>query len=1086
MKIKPRRGSWILAVLFAVAICFPQVPVRATANGEVVFGYQQGNISQTYATSLVGKNTVSVSVSAKETQDWKPADDPLRVVVNFIDSQGSSLTILDSGNLTLNSNTYQTFSYSDSSTSAAYWNSTSNLQVVVYGGDGEFWAGNYGTALDYVKLFIDGQQVLSNSEFTDGTTNWTSDIGWQTCSGGSGGSPCLRLTEPATSIVVTSLDDTTAAGTLRWAITQANSLSGGINDSISFDPSLSGTITLTSALPAISQNLTITGPGQSVITIDGVGSYRPFMVNSGITLNISNLTLSRGQNTNGGLIYNNRGTVQASSIKFTTMSGGSAVFNNNGGAVATYTDCIFNGLSIGIAGDYGSTPALPAGATTWDGYADSNFQNRTYVVRGTFANNWSGIYNYRFTKVENSTFTSNSYGANVTGLNRTQIYNSTFNTNSIAIYHNAWIPPSFNMGLDNRLIDGNTFANNGTSIYLDDGYNDGHKYQGWSTIKNNTWDEAGTWIQYYSWNGTSNESFTASPFSSGTQFTQSSNTVPTTTTTTTLPPILYSLNDTEWGTAGEGSSLTLTAPSGNEFTEVLFASYGTPTGSNGLYRISSCDSSSSIAEVQAAFIGKTTATISADNGVFGDPCGGTVKNLSIVLRYGPITVSPTTTEPETTTTTISPPTTNILETIFEPVDTLNPVSTPEVDPTPVTIPEEEAPVDALPEAVVPDNTQDAADETVADIFKSTDNPEELGAAVTDAISNADSAEEVGALVTSLLDGPLNTEEFAAVVDSVFADDLSTEELSAALEAVFEEPLSDEKFNEVIDAVLDNPLTDEQFAEVVGILESDTVTEDQVASAVDNILELGVTEDQATELATSEKVLESIDGDQATAIFEEIPVGDLSAEEEAALVEAVTDAPEEIKNAFEETIDVYASGLDEYVAVGSNIDVGTRKSLLAATAVLSTVAAAPASVSGSGSGGGGSRGSGGGSGGSGGGSGGSGGGPGDGGNSGKKDDEPEEEEEESAEIEGPEGDEEESNFTKNSIFKYEEGTMKRRFSPWGFIKKFSKETAAMAFTISGSVVVFATLSGETRKITLIATSVAFLVHYVNAMLQNDEE
>jgi hypothetical protein len=65
-------------------------------------------------------------------------------------------------------------------------------------------------------------------------------------------------------------------------------------------------------------------------------------------------------------------------------------------------------------------------------------------------------------------------------------------------------------------------------------------------------------------------------------------------------------------------------------------------------------------------------------------------------------------------------------------------------------------------------------------------------------------------------------------------------------------------------------------------------------------------------------------------------------------------------------------------------------------------------------------------------------------------------------------------------------MKKRFSPWGFIKKFSKETAAMAFTISGSVVVFATLSGETRQITLIATSIAFLVHYVNAMLKNDED
>ena len=1080
MKIKPRRGSWILAVLFAVAICFPQVPVKASVNGEVVFAYQQGTISQTYSTSLVGKSSVSVAVSAKETQDWKPADDPFRVVVNTIDSQNTSTALVDSGSLTLNSSTYQTFSYNNTSTSAPYWDSTDRLEVIVYGGDGEFWAGNYGTALDYVKLYVDGQQVLTNSDFNDGNTGWTSDLGWQACSGGNGGSPCVRLTAPATSIVVTSLADTTDAGTLRWAIAQANTLSGGINDSITFDPSLSGTITLTSALPAISQNVTITGPGQSVISIDGAGSYRPFMVNSGVLLTLSNLTLKRGQNTNGGLIYNNRGTVQASNVRFTTMTGGSAVFNNNGGAVATYTDCTFDNLSIGVAGDYGSTPALPAGATSWNTYDDSGFQNRTYIVRGSFNNNWAGIYNYRFTKIENSTFSNNTYGANVTGLNRTQIYNSTFNTNSIAVYHNAWIPPTFNMGLDNRLITGNTFINNGTSIYLDDGYNNGNKYQGWSTISNNIWDENGTWIQYYYWNGTSNVGSTALPSSTGTQFIQSSNTVPTTTTTTTTttipePPITYSLNDAEWGLANEGSELTLTAPSGNKFTEVLFASYGTPTGSNGLYRTSSCNSESSIQEVEAVFIGKNSATISADNGVFGDPCGGTYKYLAVVLKYAPTPVVI-----ETTTTTISPTTTNILETIFEPV--------PEEE-TPTTVPEEEITTTTIPEpepdptpVTVPNTTEAEADQAVEDIFKNTDNPDELGAAVGNAIDSADSPEEVKALVTSLLDAPLTTDEFAAVVDSVFSDNLSTEELSAALDAVFEEPLSDEKFAEVIDAVLDSPLTDEQFAEVVGILESDTVTEEQVATAVDNILENGVTEDQATELATSEKVLESIDGDQAAEIFDEIPVSELTAEEEAALVEAVTNAPEEIKNAFEETIDVYASGLDDYVAVGSNIDVGTRKSLLAATAALSSAAVVSSSGGGSNSNGPTSKGGGSG----GGGSGGSGSGTGEGGSSGRKEDEPEEEEEESAEIEGPEGDEEESNFTRNSIFKYEEGTMKKRFSPWGFIKKFSKETAAMAFTISGSVVVFATLSGETRKITLIATSVAFVVHYINAMLQNDEE
>jgi len=451
----------------------------------------------------------------------------------------------------------------------------------------------------------------------------------------------------------------------------------------------------------------------------------------------------------------------------------------------------------------------------------------------------------------------------------------------------------------------------------------------------------------------------------------------------------------------------------------------------------------------------------------------TTTSTTTTIVPEPETTTTTEPEPEITTTTISPTTTTVIETIFDPVDTpdnnSDPVTTPEVDPTPVTVPEEQAPTETIPEVVVPENTQDAADNAVADIFQNTDNADELGAAVTDAISNADSPEEVAALVTSLLDGPLSNEEFAAVVDSVFADDLSTEELSAALDAVFAEPLSDEKFAEVIDAVLDSPLTDEQFAEVVDILESDKVTEEQVAAAVDNILENGVTADQATELATSDKVLASIDGDQAAEIFAEIPVGELTQEEEAALVEAVTNAPEEVKNAFEETINVYGEGLDDYVPVGSSVDVGSRRTLLAASAALT---AATAGMGGSGP--------------TGGPGGGSGRGPGDGTNSnGRKEDEDPDGEEEDTEIEGPE-DQEDNHFTRNSIFKYEEETMKRKFSPWGFIKKFSRETSALAFTISGSVVVFATLSGETRKITIIATGCAFLVHYIHAMIKNDED
>ena len=59
------------------------------------------------------------------------------------------------------------------------------------------------------------------------------------------------------------------------------------------------------------------------------------------------------------------------------------------------------------------------------------------------------------------------------------------------------------------------------------------------------------------------------------------------------------------GTAFEGQNLTLTAPTGAVFDQIVYASYGTPNGTCGLYT----------------------------NGVFGDPCGGISKRLYVEARF---------------------------------------------------------------------------------------------------------------------------------------------------------------------------------------------------------------------------------------------------------------------------------------------------------------------------------------------------------------------------------------------------------------------------------------------------------------------
>ena len=425
--------------------------------------------------------------------------------------------------------------------------------------------------------------------------------------------------------------------------------------------------------------------------------------------------------------------------------------------------------------------------------------------------------------------------------------------------------------------------------------------------------------------------------------------------------------------------------------------------------------------------------------------------------YGPeITVDATVIDPTPPTTTTTTTTTPLIETIFNPEE-----PTPVETPTSESYPEGDGPAASVPQyapeqetttqtdeppLVVPEDVQDAADTAVADIFDGPMSNAGLANAVDDLVADAETPEALTAVVNSLLDqeltdtqfstvidsvfdGPMSDENFSAAVDAVFADTstlsdeqfdtavqavfdgpLSTEQFGDALEAVFSEPLSDEKFDAIIDAVLDEPLTDEQFEEVVGILESDAVSEEQVSAAVDNILENEVTADQATELATSEKVLESIDGDQAAEIFDAVEVGELTSAEEAALVAAVTDAPEEVKSAFEETIDIFAEGLDEYVAVGSQVDVGTRRSLIAASAAVSALTGAGAAGAASGGGSGPSSNGGGGN---------SGGNGGNGNTEGRSKKEEDGEQEASGEIAGPGEDEEKKHFTRNSIFKYQE-------------------------------------------------------------------
>lgn len=313
------------------------------------------------------------------------------------------------------------------------------------------------------------------------------------------------IPEP-TSLEVTSTLDDGSVGTLRWAILEANGLSGGINDSIVF--ATSGVIELTSNLPPISQDLTI--EGNNSIEISGVDQFQIFAINQNITLNASDMTLSNGRIANGGMVFLNRALAfNSTNMTFTGQNSGSAVFINNSG-VATYNNAYFYNNSVGIASDHGSTPQLPVGATTWAGVPDSVFQNRTYINNSTFVGNSQAVMTFRFTHINGSTFLNNNFATSITGLNRTQIYNSTFIGNTVGYYNAVWMPTHFNMGTDNRLLQNNTFIGNLTAIINNDSYNNGQRFAGWSTFDSNTFEGNTTVVEYFQWDGSINQYYTLS------------------------------------------------------------------------------------------------------------------------------------------------------------------------------------------------------------------------------------------------------------------------------------------------------------------------------------------------------------------------------------------------------------------------------------------------------------------------------------------------------------------------------------------------------------------------------------------------
>jgi len=254
----------------------------------------------------------------------------------------------------------------------------------------------------------------------------------------------IGAVESGVSLIVTSIDDhndgtcTQSDCTLREAIAGINSGGGG---DISFASGVTGTIQLTSALPTISTNLLLQGPGASLITVrrNSGGNYRIFTISNGTIAGpkafITGLTISNGQppavafpGSSGGGILNDHGSLW---IDRCTLSGNSSVlpadtygggiFNNEGDLTVTEST---------VAGNHSHFGGGIASIRTVAGTAHVQIVSSTISGNNSDGGRGGGVYN-ESTNVNSSakvsfsncTLSGNSVTSSFTGDAGGAIYN---------------------------------------------------------------------------------------------------------------------------------------------------------------------------------------------------------------------------------------------------------------------------------------------------------------------------------------------------------------------------------------------------------------------------------------------------------------------------------------------------------------------------------------------------------------------------------------------------------------------------------------------------------------------------------------
>src|SRR5262245_54356531 len=199
---------------------------------------------------------------------------------------------------------------------------------------------------------------------------------------------CVALTTAHAATITVSYYNDSGPGSLRQALAAAND-----GDTINFNSSLNGQITLTSGQLMVDKGVNITGPGANRLAVSANHASRVFYIASGKDVTISGLTITNGLAPSpqfGGGIYNDHATLTLSSCTIRGNAAehgiGGGIFNDAfyGSATLYVVNCTLSGNSA----NYGYGGGI--GNEGYQGTATLTVLNST--LSGNSAASGGGIY----------------------------------------------------------------------------------------------------------------------------------------------------------------------------------------------------------------------------------------------------------------------------------------------------------------------------------------------------------------------------------------------------------------------------------------------------------------------------------------------------------------------------------------------------------------------------------------------------------------------------------------------------------------------------------------------------------------------